>query len=107
VLRGTFTVIDANAYGDRRHCGFAYGHGLDDLGPGTQVTVTNQAGTIIGIGELDDGYLRESVVCVFRFKVSNLPRSDFYSVEVSHRGEVRFSFSKLTQKHWSIKLALD
>jgi hypothetical protein len=105
-LRGTFTVHSAHAYGTSRRCGFSYGYGLDDLGPGTQVTVTNQSGTVVGLGELDNGVLKGSVTCVFRFKVKNLPRSTFYAVEVAERGKVRYAFARLVRERWTVRLTL-
>lgn len=69
--------------------------GYDDISAGTSVTVYDATGTIVGTGALDVGSLvvRKDAdyedwftgVCEFAFAVS-VPPSDFYQVEVSHRG---------------------
>ncbi len=69
--------------------------GYDDIGAGTSVTVYDANGKIVGTGALDVGSLvvRKDAdyedwftgVCEFAFAVS-VPPSDFYQVEVSHRG---------------------
>jgi hypothetical protein len=82
--------------------------GYDDLRPGTGVTVRNQDGTIIATGALAGGVAPPTARshCTFSFTVSDVPYSPFYSVEVSHRGELAYSFEELEEMGWHVALAL-
>ncbi|WP_269810442.1 MULTISPECIES: hypothetical protein [Kineosporia] len=40
------------------------------------------------------------------FTVADVPASDFYQVEVSHRGAVTFSQADLVKQAWSVELSL-
>lgn len=73
--------------------------GYSDIGEGTEVTVYDPAGTIIGTGQLADVHgtdrhgFRDD--CAFSFQVT-VPEEPFYSVEVSHRGKVAFQRSEIS-----------
>lgn len=82
--------------------------GYSDIRSGAQVTVKDATGVVVALGALDPGKTvdnRESVIaegefvatkCVFGFTVSDAPEGgQFYSVEVSHRGELRYTRSDL------------
>lgn len=62
-------------------------HGFDDMTEGTDVTVYDAAGKVIGSSSLEAG-LRSGSSCRWAFSVSDLPPNPFYQVEVSHRGKV-------------------
>lgn len=70
--------------------------GYDDITPGAQV-ILSADGKTVGKGELeeakyDDGY------CVFPFEVTGVAGgSDFYSVEISHRGEMEYTQDELEE----------
>jgi hypothetical protein len=69
--------------------------GYDDIKAGTQVTVTDAAGKVIALGDLDAG-VSSKTGCEFDFSVTGVPDgSDFYSVEVAHRGELRYTRADL------------
>jgi hypothetical protein len=68
--------------------------GYSDIGPGTTVTVKNGSGTILAqttLGQGVGGY----TLCTFSFSVRLTEGEDTYSVEVSHRGAVNYTFSQL------------
>jgi hypothetical protein len=85
--------------------------GYADIRTGTQVTVKDAGGKVIAIGSLGPGTVRaaqtlpkfnaekgvvedvsQAVKCGFEFSVAGVPGGEsFYSVEVAHRGDVRFS----------------
>jgi hypothetical protein len=90
IVSGTFTLTSANLGSGGGGC---WGEdGFDDIGPSTQVVIRDSSERTIGVGTLDSGVLSNDVVCQYRFSVGNVPRGlGIYSVEVSHRGEIRFS----------------
>lgn len=60
--------------------------GYSDIAFGTQVTITDAAGTVVAVGSLDLGRKTEQG-CEFPFTVDDItPGSKFYTVEISHRG---------------------
>jgi hypothetical protein len=82
---------------------FGWG-GFADI-PGASVTVKDGTGTIIGVSKLElpieDGYS----YCLFPFSVT-VSDSEFYSIEVSNRGEVTYSRAELESQGWSLKFKL-
>lgn len=83
------TVPGQTEYTDGGNCVLAGGY--DDIQQGAQVTVKDQSGTIVGLGALDVGHIQTGR-CVFGFGVDDLPEGkDFYTVEVSHRGELKYT----------------
>lgn len=72
------------------------GGGYDDLHQGTQVTVTDQTGAIVGVGQLAAGSAISSSSCQFLFTVAAVPAGrKFYGVAVSHRGSVQYTESQV------------
>lgn len=62
------------------------GNGYDDLIEGAQVTVADESGKTLGLGNLDAGKLDDSNHCVFAFTVPDVSsEAKFYTVKVSHR----------------------
>jgi len=88
--------------------------GYDDVNEGAQVVVKDSGGQVIGAGGLGPGLAvgeptssrRFTDFCVFLFEVAALPDSEFYSVEVSHRGELTYSATKLEADGWEVVLSL-
>jgi hypothetical protein len=64
--------------------------GYSDIAKGTAVTVRDASGTVVGTGHLEAGKYDGDLSCVYPFAVGDVPSSDFYTVEVSHRGQVTF-----------------
>jgi hypothetical protein len=66
--------------------------GYSDVRGGTPVVIYNQAGEIVATTSLEEGQpLNAAGSCLYSFKVTGVPDSDFYQVEVSHRGKVTFT----------------
>lgn len=70
--------------------------GFTDINAGTQVIVKNSVGEIIGTTGLEEGRLngKEShkyvptlfyLSCQFPFEVKNLPKSNFYTIQIASR----------------------
>lgn len=92
---GTFTVSG----GTRSGTG-----GYDDVEAGVQVTVSHEAGTVIGTGYLEPGE-KVSGGCQFRFTVDRVPVAMFYKVAVGRRGEISYSHEDL-KNVWAVELTL-
>lgn len=90
-LSGTFDV--------NGNCGQG---GYSDLTEGANVTVKDDTGRIIG----NSAIKRPNLSCHFTFSVARLPKASFYSVEISHRGALTFSFDDLQRKGWQVALSV-
>ena len=44
--------------------------------------------------------------CRYRFSVPDLPRSDFYAIEVGRRGKLPYSAAYLEARNWTVELVL-
>ena len=85
--------------------------GYADIDAGAQVLVSDGGGNALATGELDAGEAGDTsggfnVECNFSFTVPNVPKADFYKVEVSHRGGLTYTYSDLSSKGWSVNLKL-
>lgn len=77
--------------------------GFDDITVGAAVTVTDAAGAVVGLGQVNssnptdfDSTASEEdqrpTTCTLAFTVTGVPPGKgFYGVEISHRGAVKFS----------------
>ncbi|WP_079189182.1 hypothetical protein [Streptomyces kebangsaanensis] len=82
---GTLTVAGVGADLDSGELCSGTG-GYSDIDLGTQVTITDAAGTLVAVGSLGFGQKTEQG-CEFPFTVDDItPGSKFYTVEISHRG---------------------
>jgi hypothetical protein len=105
-ITGTLVLIgteDEDYLTAGQYC-FGY-QGYDDITDSAQVTVTNEAGTVIGTTQLGQG-LAGKGECRFTFQVPNVPVAKFYSVEVSHRGKVTSSHAEMEASQWSVAMTL-
>jgi hypothetical protein len=84
--------------------------GTSALGPGVGVSLTdaflgedNELGVDpdeIDLGDLDVAY------CRFAFEVEDVPKADFYSIEVGSRGDLNYSYDDLKEKDWTVAFSL-
>lgn len=101
-ITGTFTLADRYSGGGGGGC--SGDGGFRDISQGTQVTVTDSAGATVALGLLGAGRI-ENGTCVFPFEVDGVPAGkDFYGIEVSHRGAVKYLEDEV--KSGSLKLTL-
>lgn len=98
-------VLDSLGEGEEYPCPLGSGAGFSDISTGTPVTVRDAGGSIVGMGALEGGTLSTDG-CTFTFGVQEVPPSDFYSVEVSHRGPVNYSSADLDDSRWVIHVKL-
>lgn len=107
-VRGTFTLIDSDpssyypsitAYG--RACEGS--NGYSDIGMGTSVVVTNDSGRTLAHASLGLGTGSETR-CVFHFRFRVTEGQDNYSVAVSHRGKIDYSFDQFESDEVALTL---
>jgi hypothetical protein len=80
--------------------------GYGDINTGTSVVVRDaDSGAVIADGIILFGRLVSSDVCSFSFFLT-VPDRDYYSIEVSHRGEVVFSKRTIEATNWQPKLTI-
>lgn len=77
--------------------------GYGDIAEGVAVTIRNADGAIAGVGRLGAGQ-GGSYGCIFPFSVADVPESEFYTVEISHRGQVTVTAENV--RNGDIKLSL-
>lgn len=108
-LSGSLTLAGPGFGLTKREChGYDLGGGYDDIDRGAQVRVRNGDGKTIAVGSLGRGVQTsgELADCRFPFSVKVPDDEDFYSIEVSHRGELTYSRKKLDKMHWKVALTL-
>lgn len=90
--------------------GECYGRGgFNDMTGQIPVIIRNESGTIIATGETDAGKQpkeHSTVRCIFNFRVKNIPRSLFYSVEIGRRGSKTYSRQQLEDQGWDLRFVL-
>jgi hypothetical protein len=109
-LSGDLTLAGPGFGLSTRAChGGDLGGGYDDIDRGAQVKIKNADGKVIGVTALGAGKRTEAssvnTDCLFRFSVK-VPDSDFYSVEISHRGELTYPEKKLEKAKWRVHVTL-
>jgi len=94
VVNGTLTLHDEDLSAGLDGCGGQGGY--SDINAGADVTVTDGAGAIVGLGHLGSPDQVGSEDCSFPFSVSDVPAGKgFYGVEVSHRGSLKYAEADL------------
>jgi hypothetical protein len=95
---GTVLLLYRRGTGQSGECGGETGyHGI---GPGTQITVKDESGELVAVGELGtDTRIKQRFFCKFRFRVPNVPSNlASYVVEVAHRGAFTYSRAQLQRE---------
>jgi hypothetical protein len=95
-VSGTFTLIDSiYSTGIYSFGSICWGTGgFSDIRQGTQVTVTNGAGTTLTTAAFSAG-TGNSNQCVFKFSLPITEGENSYIVSVSHRGTQTYTFPTL------------
>jgi hypothetical protein len=81
------------------------GGGYSDISDGAQVAVADSTGKTLALGELSGGTYGPDGI-VFSFHVDDVPDADIYSIEVTHRGAVKFSRKQLESDDWTVGLKI-
>lgn len=107
-IKGNITLVDSDISGSDENC---YGSGgYSDIQGEMSVTIQDGKGNILAIGRTGNGTHPSSeyssVQCVFEFQVDNIPKSDFYSIQVGRRGQLNYSYEEMKSKNWEVSLSL-
>ena len=103
-ISGSLKLVDSDIGGSDDAC---YGTGgYDDIGGFMSVTIRDGNKNIISTGKTGEGKKNDYVTCIFDFEVNNVPKSEFCTIEIGHRGELNYSFNEIKEKNWKIELAL-
>ena len=84
-------------------------NGFNDIMGQIPVIIKNESGTVIAVGKTETGKQPEehsAVRCIFNFRVENIPKSLFYSVEIGQRGGETLSRQQLEDRGWDLRLRL-
>ena len=106
-LTGSLEIIDENLepFGNSTQCDGSDDGGFSDLSAGAQATVKNGSGRILAIGSIKEGKSNyDGATCTMPLRVSGIPKASFYEVEVSHRGELDYSYEQLQNRHWRVRV---
>ena len=82
--------------------------GYSDIKPGLQVVIRDGDGSTLGTGHLaydHEAYQATDDRCPLVFEV-DVPRSDFYAIEVGDRGELTYSFDDMEAMGWRVEASL-
>jgi len=83
--------------------------GYPEIGPGTMVTVWDNAGAVLGTSTLGPGTLKVDVLrtqhCVHHFAL-RVPDAAAYRIEVDARGTVEFTRPDLERTGWKAGLSI-
>lgn len=80
--------------------------GYSDIDQGTAVTVYDGSGSVVGTTTLGLGTVKQDVACEFRFVATDLPKLDFYQVEVAHRGKVTVTYAQAVANDVAMSLGM-
>jgi hypothetical protein len=72
---------------------------------GAGVTLKDGDGKVLATSFLGSGSGTQNS-CTFTFNLLNIPEVPFYTVEVSHRGQLSYSLSDLKAQGWILSLSL-
>lgn len=108
-ISGEIKLVSSELAGNPGYC---YGQNdFKDIEGNIKITIRNGTGDIIGLGKTETGISSTpgvlNVVCFFKFSVKNIPRSDFYSIEIARRKGVNFSFDELQEMGWNTVLQIN
>lgn len=112
-LNGDLTLFDINMVSDQVGGSCNGQGGFNDLREGASVVVKDSSGKIVATGVLGsgkriglNGSTTVSSECRFPISVAGVPTSDFYQVEVSHRGGQTYKRADLESAGFQVHLKI-
>ncbi|MDB9496814.1 hypothetical protein PN441_07410 [Spirulina major CS-329] len=103
-ITGSLTLLDSDIEGSDDYCYGSGGYG--DIEANMPVTIRDGQGNILATGNTGAGSKKSLVECVFDFEVTNIPKTEFYAIEVGRRGELNYSFDELNEQDWKVSLSI-
>lgn len=106
-ISGQLKLIASGINGTDDNC---YGTGkFRDLTGLMPVIIKDEQGKIIATGYTGFGKRpteHRTVICIFTFRIQDVPESKFYSIAISDRGTVILSRQELIDMNWEAKFVL-
>ena len=106
-ISGQLKLIAGGIDGRNDNC---YGTGkFRDLTGLMPVIIKDEQGKIIATGSTGFGKRpteHPTVICIFSFRIQDVPESKFYSIAISDRGTAIFSRQELIDMNWEAKFVL-
>jgi hypothetical protein len=104
-VAGTLTLTDTDQFwSDGEPCSGSGGY--DDIRAGAQVVVKDETGRLLATSDLLAGKASSEYECDFAFVVNDVPDAKFYSIEISHRGEITHSRREMDGNDWIVGFTL-
>lgn len=104
-ITGTMSLFDIDSGWDEGDTCFGSG-GYSDISSGAQVRVTDQEGKTLAVSELGSGRSKTGFDCTFSFTIDDVPKAEFYEVEVTHRGKLSYSHEEMEKRDWAVEVSL-
>ncbi|WP_017293631.1 hypothetical protein [Geminocystis herdmanii] len=106
-LTGQLTLIDSKIEHEDNSCRGKGGYG--DLSFTTRITIYDGKQNIIAMGQAigknNRNHENWRVQCIFNLTVENIPKVDFYIIEIGRR-KIQYSFQELEDMKWNLDLSL-
>lgn len=103
-LIGSVLLTDTSDYWPNKQCTGSGGY--SDLAQGGNVVLKDGNGKILATTNLATGRTINKTSCFFYFDLGNVPDSKFYSMQVSHRGELSYSLAEMKKQKWNLALTI-
>lgn len=95
-VHGTLDIAASGYTDDNSGNTCAGSDGMDDIQPGAQVEIEDNSHKTVALTTLGDG-TDQGGTCEFEFTAKVKPGSDFYRIQVTHRGWVTFTAKQLAE----------
>ena len=73
---------------------------------GSSIVVYDNKGSIIGVGNLKPySFMSEgdgSGICRMKYSVENIPKTNFYQIDIANKDKKFYTFDELNQRSWNI-----
>jgi hypothetical protein len=107
-VTGQLAIYDGKAYPARSGACDGAAAGYQDWTIGSQVSLEDQSGEVVGVGAISEGELDQRGGCLLRFSISDVRDADFYQLKSSsaQRAPMIVSRDDLVASQWHLDLEL-
>lgn len=107
-ITGSLSLHDPTSFANLSNGDACEGSGgYSDIKQGAQTVASDSHGTVLALSQLDAGQADGAAGdCKFGFTIDSVPYSDFYKFQISHRGELDYSYQELSTNDFSISTTL-
>lgn len=106
-ITGSLSLHDTTTFSSMQNGDACEGSGgYSDITQGAQAVASDSNGTVLALSQLNAGQADGNGNCVFSFTIPSVPYSNFYKFQVSHRGELDYSYQQISANNFSISTTL-